>query len=50
MVKILHYKRGHELDPDLLVGSPVIQAIYRYPDGIVEAASDPRHGGIPDGF
>jgi len=43
MINILHEKREHELDPAVLEGSPVIQAIYRFNDGTVEAASDPRH-------
>ena len=43
--------RGHELAPDAndFETTPVIQSIYVQPDGIIQAVSDYRHGGIPNG-
>jgi len=49
LIEDLHEKRGHELGPDIGNATPVIQSIYILPDGTIEAVSDYRHKGIPDG-
>ena len=48
----LHSNRGHQLAPidtNNFETTPVIQSIYIQDDGIIQAVSDYRHGGIPDG-
>ena len=49
LIQDLHEKRGHELGADIGNATPVIQSIYILPDGTIEAVSDYRHKGIPDG-
>ena len=51
MMHNLRDNRGHELDDGTGMDDvPVIHAIYKHADGTIEAASDPRHSGVPDGF
>ena len=50
-LNILESKRGHKLrETGRMVGSPQTSSVFRYPDGTIEAASDPRHSGVPGGF
>jgi len=52
LMQKLHLNRGHELAPidtNNFETSPVIQSIYIQSDGTIQAVSDYRHGGIPDG-
>ena len=52
LMKKLHSNRDHKLAPidtNDFETSPVIQSIYIQDDGIIQAVSDYRHGGIPDG-
>ena len=52
LMQKLHFNRGHELAPidtNDFETTPVIQSIYIQDDGIIQAVSDYRHGGIPDG-
>ena len=52
LMQKLHINRGHELAPintNDFETTPVIQSIYIQDDGIIQAVSDYRHGGIPDG-
>ena len=45
----LNSKRGHQISESRINDSPVIQSIYIHQDGTIEATSDWRHEGIPDG-
>ena len=49
LINDLHTKRGHELGSPIGNATPVIQSIYVLPDGTIEAVSDYRHQGVPDG-
>ena len=43
----LNVNRGHKHGSKLTSG--IIQSIYVLPDGTIEAVSDHRHDGVPDG-
>ena len=52
LMQKLHINHGQELAPidtNDFETTPVIQSIYIQDDGIIQAVSDYRHGGIPDG-
>ena len=49
LISDLNTKRGHELGDPIGNATPVIQSIYILPDGTIEAVSDYRHQGVPDG-
>ena len=49
LIEQLNNKRGHELGDPIGNATPVIQSIYILPDGTIEAVSDYRHQGVPDG-
>jgi len=49
LIDQLNTKRGHELGDPIGNATPVIQSIYILPDGTIEAVSDYRHQGVPDG-
>ena len=48
LIRRLEVNRGHEVE-EQNPNTPVIQAIYQF-NGVIEAASDPRHNGVPDGY
>lgn len=51
LIHQLEHNRGHVLrETDRMKNTPNTQAIYCHKNGAIEAASDPRHSGVPDGY